>query len=162
MSSGQLILAGVLALFVLAGTVAAALILRALMPATAARLDDVVEQHGDGRRFLMGLFNGPALLLVSILLLKSEPGKLPGFLLLLGLMFLIVLGLVAELPAVAGGLPGAGEMGPVGRTLWAGALLSVVNLLPFLGQAIALFLLLRALGTGVFFLFTRPRPARPE
>jgi hypothetical protein len=160
MNAAQMALAALLILFLSTGVVAAALLLRALLPHTAARLDDVIEQHPALRRFLMGLFNGPALFLVSILLMKSGPGKIPGLVLMTGLVFLTVLGLAAELPALSRGLLPEEENGVVRRTVFSGALLGAVNLLPFLGQALSLFLVLRALGTGVFFLFNRePRPA---
>jgi hypothetical protein len=92
--------------------------------------------------------------------MKSGPGKIPGLVLMTGLVFLTVLGLAAELPALSRGLLPEEENGVVRRTVFSGALLGAVNLLPFLGQALSLFLVLRALGTGVFFLFNRePRPA---
>lgn len=141
-----------------AGASALALLVRALAPRAVASADAVAATRSGIRRFLMGLFNGPALFLLSVLLMKSGPGKVPGVLLFVLLAGLLLFGLAAELPALGDRLlPGTGESRLRASAL-AGALLAVGMFVPFLGQAAALVVLLRGLGTAVFWLFTRRNP----
>ncbi|MBL8111694.1 MAG: hypothetical protein JNK60_02335 [Acidobacteria bacterium] len=156
-----------------AGASALALLVRALAPRAVASADGVAATRSGVRRFLMGLFNGPALFLLSVLLMKSGPGKVPGLILFALLTGLLLFGLAAELPTlgerllVDEGNPG-GPVGPqrnpsgiparLRASALAGALLAVALFVPFLGQAAALVVLLRGLGTAVFWLFTRRNP----
>lgn len=142
-----------------AGASALALLVRALAPRAVASADGVAATRSGIRRFLMGLFNGPALFLLSVLLIKSGPGKVPGLILFALLTGLLLFGLGAELPTLGERLLG-GDPGParLRASTLAGALLAVAMFVPFLGQAAALVVLLRGLGTAVFWLFTRRNP----
>lgn len=141
-----------------AGASALALLVRALAPRAVASADGVAATRSGIRRFLMGLFNGPALFLLSVLLMKGGPGKVPGVLLFVLLAGLLLFGLAAELPALGDRLlSGTGESRLRASAL-AGALLAVGMFVPILGQAAALVVLLRGLGTAVFWLFTRRNP----
>lgn len=142
-----------------AGASALALLVRALAPRAVASADGVAATRSGIRRFLMGLFNGPALFLLSVLLMKSGPGKVPGLILFALLTGLLLFGLAAELPILGERLLGGDSGGARLRaSALAGALLAVGMFVPFLGQATALVVLLRGLGTAVFWLFTRRNP----
>jgi hypothetical protein len=150
----------VAALLILAGLglTATLLLLRTGMTRMVRRFDDAAESRPGWRRFAVGALNALGLLLLAIAL-GSHPSTKP-----LGVFFFAVwvvisaFGLTAEAARIGRCfLQLAGRESNDGAgTVVGGLILTGTLLLPFLGWAALAGLLVRATGTGVFGLFTRP------
>ena len=135
------------------------LLLRVGLPRVVARLDAAAVSRSGWRRFAIGLFNVPPLLVLAIALGSQGGTRALGILVLAILIALAVLGLTVEasilgqrLLALAGR-----ETREPAATLTGGALLTGVFLLPFLGWAAFAAILIRATGTAVSGLLARRR-----
>ena len=133
------------------------LFVRADLPALTRRADTAFDSQGHLRRFLLGLLNGPVLLLLAAALGKHESGKLASVFLVALLVALALWGFVAMAPRLGRRVLGlAGREGSEAtRTLAGGGILTATFLLPVAGWIAFAVVLLLAIGTGVCALFTR-------
>lgn len=144
-------------LFAGCGLTALLIVLRAAWPGLAARADAAAETRSSGRRFLLGLLNGPALLLLATALGGKGEHKPLSLAVLAILVALALWGLSSGVPRLGrralalGGRQGS----PLFETLAGGAALTGACLLPLVGWIAFGAVLLSAVGTGVGALFTR-------
>lgn len=149
------------ALLIGCGLTATLTVLRAGMPSLVARADAAAEARGVWRRFLIGLLNGPALLLLAMALGSKPDGKPLSLVVLAVLIALALWGLAGQVPRLGRRVLALGrprETSPLAETLTGGAALTSAFLLPVVGWIAFAAILLLAVGTGVSALFTR-RPA---
>jgi hypothetical protein len=144
------------ALLVGCGLTATLLVVRASLSSLTRRCDAAAESRTALRRFLIGVLNGPPLLLLAAAL-----GKIPGnplaLLVAAVLAALALLGFVAVVPRLGRRIAslGSSEASDLGATLYGGAALTAAFLLPVAGWIVAAAAILLAVGTGVSALFTR-------
>src|SRR5438552_17579288 len=90
----SILLLAILCLLIGMGLMAAVLAARAFWSAVADQLDLILLGHSGSRRLLMGIINGPVLLIVALNMLKlGKPFGLLGLALLFTLLLLVFLGL---------------------------------------------------------------------
>jgi uncharacterized membrane protein YhaH (DUF805 family) len=142
-----------------AGLTGMALLLRGVAPVVAEEVDRTRASRGTFWRFLLGLINAPATLVVAAVLGKRGSLKLVAIFLVLALFALTLVGLVAELTELGRRLRGPGT--PFSETLAGGAALVLTGLFPVVGQVLGVAFLVLALGTGISWLVTRGRGAAP-
>jgi O-antigen/teichoic acid export membrane protein len=140
------------------GLTATLTVLRAGLPSFVSRADAAAETRSASRRFLIGLLNGPVLLLLAMAL-GSKPDSKPLALVVLMVLIAIALwGLAGQLPRLGRRVLALGrprETSPLAETLTGGAALTGAFLLPFVGWIAFGAVLLLAVGTGVSALFLR-------
>jgi len=141
------------------GLIALVILLRAAWPSAAARADAAAETRGPGLRFVLGLLNGPALLLLATALGRRNEQKALGLLVLSVLVALALWGFCGDLPRLGRRVLAQAQTTragtPLTETLVAGAVLTGALLLPFAGWIAFGLAFLLAVGTGVSALFTR-------
>jgi hypothetical protein len=139
------------------GLTAVVLLVRAAWPSLAARADAAAGARGPGRRFVLGLLNGPALFLLASALGARNEHKPLSALVLAILSALALWGFTGDMPRLGRRVLALGrrESTPLGETLAGGAALAGALLLPFVGWAAFGLAFLLAVGTGVSALFTR-------
>ncbi len=151
---------GVAALLVLAGLglTATLLLLRTGLTRLVRRFDDAADHRSGWRRFAIGVINTAALLLVAVALGSRPDTKGLGVLVFALWAVLAVFGLTAETARLGRCLLELARREPTDAigTIVGGLILTGCLLLPFLGWAALAGLILRATGTGVSGLFTRP------
>jgi hypothetical protein len=152
-----LLLFALLFLLIGIGLTGAVLAARASWTALADQLDLILLSHSWRKRFLMGIINGPVLFIVTIILLKSF--KLIGLALLFAALILIFLGLIAEMPLIGRRVLAlrSSQCSLFAQTLAGGMVLIAIFMIPIAGQAVLLAILLKSLGTGIYWLFKRNR-----
>ena len=141
------------------GLTAVVILLRAAWPSLSARADASAEVRGPGLRLLLGLLNGPALLLLATAL-GTKPENKPLSVLVWGFLFWLALwGFAGDMPRLGRRVLALGrrDSTPLWETLAAGAALTGAILLPFVGWTAFVLAFLLAVGTGVSALFTRRR-----
>lgn len=141
-----------------ASLTAAALSYRGIWPEKGERLDILALGQKGWKRVLLGALNLPALLLLSLLGFRAGL-KLLGLAFFLILLYLAFIGLVAEFTQLGRRvLALRGTQSHVfAQTVCGGVILTLITLFPVAGQFIFLYILLRSVGTGVFWIFSRKR-----
>ncbi|MEW6735913.1 MAG: hypothetical protein AB1489_31760 [Acidobacteriota bacterium] len=161
----QLLLLVIVCLLIGVGLTATVLVTRAYLSAVADELDLILLSHRAWRRFLMGIINGPVLLIIITILSKLPgPLRLLSLALLFLLILLTILGLVAEM-AVLGRRVLAlrhRDCSLFIQTITGGLVILAVFLLPFIGQAFLLAILFQSLGTSLYWLFKRSKLPRQQ
>ncbi|MBL8148462.1 MAG: hypothetical protein JNN15_00865 [Blastocatellia bacterium] len=137
------------------GVTATVLTLRAFWPNMSEKLDLVALGYSWRKRFLMGLINGPAIFILAAIALNIPVLKLAGLGLLLFLVMLILLGLTAEFTMIGRRVLAMRNQPstPFAQTITGGIIFTLMFLIPFLGQGIFLAILLKSVGTTIYWLF---------
>jgi hypothetical protein len=145
------------ALLVGCGLTATLLVVRASLPSLAGRCDAAAASRTALRRFLIGILNGPTLLLLAVALGKSEGSKWLAVLVTAVLAALALWGFVAVVPRLGRRIAALSsrDASDPAATLFGGAALTAAFLLPVAGWIVAAAATLLAVGTGVSALFTR-------
>jgi len=140
-----------------AGLTAVLLLLRAGMPRLAARLDQASFARSVWRRLLVGTLNAVVLFLLGAILANQAGLKGLGLLLFALLIGLALLGLAAEVPKLGSRMrrSGGGSSEQLADTIVGGAAVGLSLLLPFVGWAVFLGLVLVSVGTAVSAVFSR-------
>ena len=153
---------GVAAVLILGGLglTATLLMLRTGLTRMVRRFDDAAGVRSGWRRFVLGLLNTAALLLLAVALGSHPATKAVGVLVFALWAVITSFGLTAEAARIgrcflqlAGREPNDGT-----GTVLGGLIVTGTLLLPFLGWAALAGLIVRATGTGVFGLFARRSP----
>jgi len=155
----------VAALLILAGLglTATLLLLRTGMTRMVRRFDDAAESRPGWRSFAIGALNALGLLLLAVALGSHPQTKPLGVLFFAAWVVIAAFGLTAETARIGRcflRLAGR-EVNDASATVVGGLILTGSLLLPFLGWAALAGFLVRATGTGVFGLFTRPTRGTP-
>jgi hypothetical protein len=107
----------------------------------------------------MGLINAPALLIIAAVLSKLGPLRLAAIALIFALLILTFLGFIAESAQIGRRVLAlrSEQRSLFAQTIAGGATLTAAFLLPFVGQALLLAILVRSFGTAVYWLFNRKK-----
>jgi hypothetical protein len=142
------------------GLTATVLLARGYWRAIADELDIIQLSHRGGRRFLLGVINGPILFIINLIIFKTGHPLL-GLIMLFALIILILLGLIAEMALIGRrvlALRGL-DCSLFAQTLAGGLTITAIALLPFIGQAIFFIILCQSFGTSIYWLFKRKKIA---
>jgi hypothetical protein len=156
----SLLLLALICLLIGVGLTVAVLAARAFWSATADQLDLILLGHRGSRRFLMGILNGPVLLIISLIMIKmGRPFGLLGLALLFTTLLLIFIGLIAEMALIGRRVMALRTLqcSLFAQTLAGGLTIMGIFLIPIAGQITVLIIFLKSLGTGLYWLFKRNR-----
>lgn len=140
-----------------AGLTAVLLLVRAGLPRLAARLDQASFSRSVWRRLLVGILNAVVLFFLGAILTNQGRLKALGLLLFALLIGLALLGLAAEVSKLGSRMrrSSGGSSEQLADTIAGGATVGVSLLLPFVGWAVFLGLVLVSVGTAVSAVFSR-------
>jgi len=156
----SLLLLALLCLLIGVGLTTTVLAARAFWSAAADQLDLILLGHSGSRRLLMGILNGPVLLLIALIMLKlGSPFGLLGLALLFATLILTFLGLIAEMALIGRRVMALRSLqcSLFAQTLAGGLTIMGIFLIPIAGQIIVLIICLKSFGTGLYWLFKRKK-----
>jgi hypothetical protein len=147
---------GLICLFIGSGLTATVIAARANWPRVAKQMDVIINRISPWRRWLLGLINGVAGFIFMVVAFKAGIALL-GMLLLAVLLASIIAGLMAELAYLGRRVILMREdlANDLVATFTGGLLVTMMFFLPFIGQLVFFYLIVRSIGNTVYWLFKR-------